>query len=268
LSTFVDSAAARAGVDTHVVADMLTNQGIREWLPASQAAALRIKRVTFHGFKDRSTHPHRDPFEFSWEVPSGVSALATNENFAGKTSVIEVIRWLLSGRSSVDGWVFARLDGAELEFSVGDQIFTVQVDRREGGLSGQLMLDGSMVRSFDGETFEQVMEELLLPRLGLEQIGTFQRGAGSARGAVTQSGWPLLIEALCVRPSELGTVIGGVSILAGQLLQVHLALPWHDTLLQGRAALGEAKQIEGDSRNALLAQAEVQPPQRMRPAKN
>lgn len=253
----MDSVADRAGVDRDVVAKTLADQGIREWLPASPAAPLRIERIAFEGFKDLSSQPQGEQFRFSWEVPGGVSALASNENFAGKTSVIEIIRWLLSGRSAVDGWVFDRLANAELAFSIGDQAFTVKVERHEGDLSGQLMLGGDQVRPFDGETFGQVMEELLLPRLGLERIGMFQRGSGSSRGAVTQSGWPLLIEALCVRPSELGTLIGGVGNLAGQLLQVYLALPWYDTLLQARAALGEAKQIEGDARSALLAQAEV-----------
>lgn len=249
--------SGRAGVDSDVVAETLADHGIREWLPASPAAPLRIERIAFEGFKDLSSKPHGEPFRFSWEVPDGVSALASNENFAGKTSVIEIIRWLLSGRSAVDGWVFDRLANAELVFSIADQRFTVEVDRREGDLFGQLLLDGSQVRPFDGETFGQVMEELFLPRLGLQRIGTFQRGAGSTRGTVTQSGWPLLIEALCVRPSELGTLIGGVGNLAGQLLQVYLALPWYDALLQARAALGEAKQIEGDARNAFRAQAEV-----------
>jgi hypothetical protein len=257
LTTFADSVAARAGVHPDVVAETLAAHGIREWLPASMAAPLRIERVAFEGFKDLSSQPPGEQFEFSWDVPDGVSALASNENFAGKTSVIEIIRWLLSGRSAVDRWVFDRLTSAQLVFSIGDQKFTVAVERRGDGLAGQLMLDGNQVRPFDEETFEQIMEELLLPRLGLERIGTFQRGAGSVRGAVTQSGWPLLIEALCVRPSELGTLIGGVGNLAGQLLQVYLALPWYDTLLQARAALGEAKQIEGDTRKALLAQAEV-----------
>jgi hypothetical protein len=257
LSVFVDSVAARARVDSDVVVETLADQGIREWLPASPAAPLRVERISFEGFKDLSSQPQGEPFNFSWEVPGGVSALASNENFAGKTSVIEIIRWLLSGRSAVDSWVFDRLASAELVFSIGDQTFTVEVKRREGGLSGRLMLGGDQVRPFDEETFGQVMEELLLSRLGLERIGTFQRGAGSSRGAVTQSGWPLLIEALCVRPSELGTLIGGVGNLAGQLLQVYLALPWYDTLLQARAALGEAKQIEGDARSALLAQADV-----------
>jgi hypothetical protein len=120
-----------------------------------------------------------------------------------------------------------------------------------------LLHDRDQVRTFDEESFEQVMEQLFLPRLGLERMGTFQRGAGSTRGKVTQSGWPLLIEALHVRPSELGTLIGGVPILAGSLLQVYLALPWYDTLLQARAASGESKQAEGDQRDALTAQSEA-----------
>jgi hypothetical protein len=257
MSEYANAVAARAGVEPVAAEEILAARGIREWVPAAPPARLRIERISFSGFKDISGDIPEEPFSFEWDVPRGVSALASNNNSAGKTSVIEIIRWLLSGRSSVDNWVFARVREAQLIFSLGGRTFTVAVQRDDPGLSGRLLLGDEEVRRLSDDSFEPVLEELMLAQLGLERIGTFQRGRGSERGKVTESGWPFLIDALYVRPSELATVIGGVSTLAGQLLQVYLALPWYDTLLQARAAASEASQAAGDVRKSAEAQAGV-----------
>jgi hypothetical protein len=257
MSDFIAAVAERADLPEEAVREVMIDRGIREWLPGVPAAPLRITHVEFTGFKDLDGEVPRDPFRFAWDVPDGVSALASLTNSVGKTSAIEIIRWLLSGRSAVDAWVFARVRQAKLVFSIDDRVFTVEVERDDHSLAGSLKLEEKEVRRFDDSSFETVMEELLLPPLGLERIAMFQRGAGSTRGKVTESGWPFLIDALFVRPSELSTVIGGVSTLAGQLLQVYLALPWYDTLLQLRAASSESSQADTDARNAHKAQVQV-----------
>ena len=257
MSEYTEAVAVRAKTTASEVERVMAERGIREWLPTAAAPPLRVNRVAFSGFKDITEEPPTDDFTFEWDVPDGVSALASDGNSVGKTSVIEVIRWLLSGRSSVDNWVFARIREAELAFSIDGRSFSVEVQRDGAKLAGRLLLAGEEIRRFDEQSFESVMEELLLHGLGLERIGTFQRGPGSDRGKVAGAGWPFLIDALYVRPSELGTVIGGVGVQAGTLLQVYLALPWFDTLLQVRAALGEATQAQTDARNAKTAEAQV-----------
>lgn len=257
MSEFVDAVAARAGVTADTVANILAAHEIREYLPAAPAARLRVQRITFSGTKRLMHGSTGESFEFGWDVPDGVSGLASTGNSAGKTSVIEMVRWLLTGRSHVDKWVFERVRLAALEFTIDGQAFAVEVERDPAGLSGLLSAGDAVLRTFDQAGFEGVMDELLLARLGLDRIPVFSRRPGSSRGRVDESGWPLLADALHVRPSELSTVIGGVAVRANQMLQVYLALPWYDTLLQVRAAAAMAQQAAGDAEQALLAQDRV-----------
>ncbi|MFB9830814.1 hypothetical protein [Actinoallomurus acaciae] len=171
--------------------------------------------------------------------------------------MVEIIRWLLTGRSAVDNWVFERIRRASLEFRLDGQPFTVDVTLDGRGMSGRLSQRSDVLRTFDQRSFETVMEELLLPRLGLDRISVFQRASGSERGSVIEAGWTLLSDGLHVRPSELSSVIGGVPVRAAQMLQVYLALPWYDTLLQVRAALGAVRQQNRDVEQATQAEHEV-----------
>jgi hypothetical protein len=118
MSGFIDAVAARANVESDTVEAVLADRGVREWLPGPPPARLRIRQIRFGGFKDPHADPPAEPFEFCWDVPDGVSALASAGNFAGKTSAIEMVRWLLSGRSEVDKWVFERVAEATLQFTL------------------------------------------------------------------------------------------------------------------------------------------------------
>jgi hypothetical protein len=253
----LDAVAERAHVDPDSTSAILAEHGIREYLPAAPAARLRIQHIRFSGLKNLQTDPPSESFEFALKIPDGVSALARAGNSAGKTSVIEIIRWLLTGGSAVDKWVFKRVREAALTFTVDGQQFNVEVEYDGADLTGHLLGRGEVLRTFDQRSFEGVMEELLLPRLGLDRISVFQRAKGSTRGKITEAGWPFLSDCLHVRPSELSTVVGGVAQRAGQILQVYLALPWYDTLLQARAAASASRQETKDIEQAAKAQEDI-----------
>ncbi|WP_329427024.1 hypothetical protein OG339_42870 [Streptosporangium sp. NBC_01495] len=246
MSDFLEKVASAADATPEVAATILADHGIRESIPSAPAAELRVREVNFSGFKNQNTDQPTDPFNFNWTIPGRVSAIASRGNSAGKTSVIEVIRWLLSGRSSVDNWVFERIQRASVKFLLDEEELAVEVDKDGPRLIGNLSLNGRVIRNFNEKSFESVMEQLMLPRLGLERIDTFQKFPRSERGKITSAGWPLLIDALHVRPSELSNVIGGVAQKAGLLLQVYVSPPWFDTLLQARAVVAISRQASTD----------------------
>jgi hypothetical protein len=250
MTDFFDAVAARAGQTPEEVRTALARHGVLSYTPRGTAARLRLARLEFSGFKDPDGDPPAEAFEFQWELREGVQALASVRNSVGKTSVLEVCRWMLTGRErhtvgGLDPRVRAMLHHVRLEFRLGDETCAVDIDTASERAPGRLEVGGQHI-GFTSDTMADVVGTLMLDRLRLERMAHFTHPGGSSRGTVAEHGWPLLSGALVVGPSHLEAVIGTVPTEAGRVLQVYLALPWYETLTQARTARNALNQKLGD----------------------
>jgi hypothetical protein len=259
MSDYVSAVAKRAKVPVDEAREILARHRVTAYSPRGRGERIVLTRLWFAGVKDPDSG--EKPFEFEWHMREGVQAVASAGNSAGKTSVLEICRWMLTGRDrhtvgGLDPRVRAMLHRVRLEFRIGDDEASVEVDARAGEGHGTLSVGRSQL-PFTSETMEDVLGALLLDRLRLQSTSQFQRGAGSVRGSVTEHGWPLLSGALLVAPTHLGAVLGTVPNEAGRVLQVYMALPWYETLAQARSAHTFAKQAADDRRRAASAEDDV-----------
>src|SRR5664280_2403511 len=89
------AAGARASEeDTRAVLDAF---GITPNPTFGVAHQLLLEHVGFRGTK--VIHDVATPFDFEWDLGPGLFCLAGDRNLIGKTSVLEVIRWAIRGRS-------------------------------------------------------------------------------------------------------------------------------------------------------------------------
>jgi hypothetical protein len=182
---------ARVGVD--VVETVLKANAV-SLVPVPPAQrALDVRRLSFSGVRSRTQWD--GPFEATFEFSDGVTALITNENLRGKSSVLELITWALRGsprglRADVRLW-FERI---VLEYSVNGVPMAVVLTKEETGFVADILRapDADLLSAaLSGETsaesvsfiatrlseseFKEHQDQLMMTLLSLEPITNFQK---------------------------------------------------------------------------------------------
>ncbi len=123
--------ARRCGLPVDEVEFVLRDAGLRPPQGGGKPHQLRVIRVDFAGFMPEGDG--RRPFTFTWDPPGAIGALATTgRNQAGKSSVLEVLRWAIRGRSRMKEDVRHWIRQVLVEIDIDDERLCV-VFRVEGG---------------------------------------------------------------------------------------------------------------------------------------
>lgn len=197
------------------------------------------------------------PFSWSWEPQSGVNGVGSGRNLRGKSTVLNVLMWALSGRCAnfqvdsrkwikhvaVDWLIGAETVRVEFDAANGHAVGTVGVVTTVGGVD-----QTRVVGRFDGEEeFEGVMGSVMMTRLRLEEIPMWT----SDREVVHR--WPAYASAFAVRAENLDPVVGNVTVLGIRMLQMFVGTDWGPALAATQAAL---KEVEAQ-RSAAQAKAQA-----------
>ncbi len=241
MTDFIEAVAERASVDGERVTEVLAAHGIEAWTPPPPPGRLTVLNVMFSGIKDGL--PYKP---FAWETSTGVWALGTVDNSAGKTTVLNVIRWLLSGRERVDDGARAMIDHAELIVEVAEERCEIVVDGARGAVIGTVAVGAAAPISFTNRTFESTMSSIMLERLGLERLVGWQKYPGSEDGQAVKYDWASLLPGLFVPEAAYTVVLGDQPLGAGRLLQMFVGLPWYSTREAIRAAISALAQADRD----------------------
>lgn len=233
-ATFVEAVAARCGRATDEVTRVLTSSHIPlNHIPATPHR-LRVTRLMFEGTKMGVTNP--GPFRFEQAFGDGVWALVSERNEAGKSSVMEIIVWVLRGEPRSGGLqedVHQWITRVELDGTIDGQGFAVEFDMDDGQPTGTLR-SGTWHVDFAGDhDFHEHMSDFMMDRLGL---ATFQ-GWQSDVGRVTQ-GWNTYTTTLYFPRDAMSAVIGTTvqAGLAARLLLLFVGVPWSETYLACQTA--------------------------------
>ena len=243
--SFADAVAERARHALSAVETVLADYGIEPQPTVAAPVSLIVTRVKFSGVKSREGHDD-EPFEFERDLGPGLWAVASeSSNLAGKTSVLLVIRWALTGRSHLTDDVFSWIEAVELDGQVGSTAFAIQFTKGPDGVAGALRSGDAILGEFDSTNFEEVVDGFFLDRLRLDATPFWQGRAGGQddEGDRRRFGWASYFPALHLRPENLGQVLGD-QMMGGQpgaLMQVFLGLPWARTAASARVARNELR---------------------------
>lgn len=257
---WLNAIAVKAGVDSSRVQEVIELRRIHPSPVLPSPRRLLLKKISFSGTKDQVADA--GPFNFVWDkLDCGFWAMMTESNLRGKSSVIEVVRWLLRGRPSsnlqedVKRWITS----ASLEFRLDETLYkiTVHVGPEITGELSRLEADAvQKMAEFTGELeFEAVMADFFMQELSLETVANWHSSSGEDGGKAVLHGWPALSGVMFVG-TDYSSLLGDIGAATGvplRLMQMYLGLPWVSTLSAGRVAQLAVKsdQVAKEKRRAL-----------------
>ncbi|WP_143532119.1 hypothetical protein [Saccharothrix sp. ALI-22-I] len=208
---------------------------------------LRVEEIEFSGVKrlrqpdaDVTELTIREPFKFSWCMGPGLYVVGSHENLRGKSTVLEVIRWALRGRSRLAEDVRSWLEHVRVVFMVGEEHvivdFAVHAGRPQGTVrrenpsgSGQVEL----ARFDDEDAFEQAMDAVMMTRLHLQRIAAWQEDQA------IEHAWTAYSGALSISSRGLDFLLGDIAYsgMASRLLQMFVGAAWAASRAQAATAV-------------------------------
>lgn len=235
-TSFPDAVAARCGAPVREVTRILAEVHV----PTSDGVAsphrLRIGRLSFTGQKAGALD---DTIDFDHEFTTGLWAISSDKNDAGKTSLLEIIMWCLRGQPKrLQDDVKLWLDTVALEGTVDNEDFIVSFEIVDGAPIGSLVC-GADTRPFASEAaFADTMSQFMMERLGFDAFTLWVEGQGHATHR-----WPSFSTVLYLPREAEGSVIGDKpgSGVAQRLVQLFVGTPWARTYSACQAAVNEAK---------------------------
>jgi hypothetical protein len=192
---------------------------------------LRVLEVAFSGVKclerregdSTAVTVVPEPFEFSWSMGPGLYVVGSHENLRGKSSVLEVIRWALRGRSRLQDDARSWLADVRVVFQVNEEHVVVEFAVRDGRPEGAVHREDSsgggrvqLARFSTEDAFEQAMDTVMMTRLHLQRIAAWQEEQA------VEHAWVAYAGALSISSNGLEYLLGDVqySGMASRLLQM------------------------------------------------
>lgn len=221
-------------------------------------ARLRVHRLHVTGTKHYSQTPgvqtkpaemKTAPINLNWTPGNGVNGVGSEANLRGKSSVLHLTMWALTGRSHLQADVVSWVDHVDAEFHVDGVPLHVEFDVTDGAPVGQVeqqLPSGgrTVLGTFAGEAeFESVMGSVMLERLRLDAISVF------SNGVETEHAWPSYAAALTVHADKLDPIVGNENTLKTRILQMFVGTRWAAVDAQVATALNSLT-FEQDERKA------------------
>ncbi|QDT45680.1 hypothetical protein Pan241w_58070 [Gimesia alba] len=227
-------------------------------IQASPVAAapkhLLLKELRFSG--DKVGVEGEGPFEFKWlNLEQGLWGIVSDKNLKGKTSVFEMIRWLLKGQSSshfqddVKNWIRK----ASLCFCIDEIDYEVQFENEEElrGKLSRISKDGKKrkIGSFcSEEEYADTMSDFFMRQFSIDAIPIY-KNKQEGGGTTTLHDWQAIAGVMFIG-TNYDTLLGELPFATGlppKLLQIFLGLPWVSTHTAINAYLRECiREIEDD----------------------
>lgn len=262
---WVQSIADRAKKDVSQVESVLASRYIVPTPVLASPRRLMLVEIAFSGVKDGVSDD--GPFEFIWnDLGHGLWAMLTDQNLRGKSSIMEIIRWLIRGKQSsnlqddVRRWVH----DARLRFLLDDVEHEVCAQTK-GGVTGSLKRlsssggEPSTLAIFSSESeFEEVMADFFMRALAMEAITNWRDSNNDDKvGQAIAHGWVAFSGAMFIG-TNYDVLLGDMPVetgLSGRLMQMYLGLPWVSTLASAKSSLKAVQNAaELKSRQRALGQ--------------
>lgn len=242
--------ATRASVKTSVVEGILSAHRIQPSPVLAQPRRLILREIEFSGEKDGVANA--GTFAFSWApLDRGLWAILSDHNLRGKSTIIEVVRWMIRGRPSsnlqddVRRWIHNIrlsfcLDSDEYEIVAetrGEPIGSLRRVRTPSATDGKHGI--TVLASFSTENeFEAVMADFFMRAFSMDPISSWRQGTKEEGQSITHS-WVAFSGAMFIG-TNYDVLLGDMPVTTGltsRLMQMYLGVPWVSTLAATKTAL-------------------------------
>ncbi|AJY71052.1 large ATP-binding protein [Geobacter sulfurreducens] len=243
---WLQSIADRAKTGISQVESVLASRHIVPTPVLASPRRLMLVEIAFSGIKDGVSDD--GPFEFSWnDLGHGLWAMLTDQNLRGKSSIMEIVRWLIRGRqpSNLQEDVRRWVHDARLRFLLDDVEHEVCAQTKVGvtGSLKRLSSSGgvpSTLAIFSSESeFEEVMADFFMRALAMESITNWRDSNNDDKlGQAITHGWVAFSGAMFIG-TNYDVLLGDMPVetgLSGRLMQMFLGLPWVSTLAAAKSA--------------------------------
>lgn len=233
----------RGSVPTQDVETILREAGVSTSATVPSPVRLRVLEVLFSGEK-RLEAPDgtvtKEPFDFSWMLGPGLYVVGSHDNLHGKSSVLEIIRWALRGRSRVQADVQSWLRHVRVVFQVNDEHVVVDFDVVDSEARGSVYQEDAarsgrveLARFGTAEAFETAMDSVMMDRLHLQPIASW------VEDQAVEHAWPSYAGALSISSRGLEQLLGDVFFggMASRLLQMFVGAAWAASRAQAATAV-------------------------------
>jgi hypothetical protein len=268
---WVQAIARRAVIDSNRVESILAAHHISPSPVLPSPRRLLLVRIAFSGVKDKVGRG--EPFSFDWsDLDHGLWAILSDQNFRGKSTILEVVHWLLRGRptSNLQDDVRRWIHDASVSFLLDDVEHEVSIEAR-GELRGSLIRRGKnsnqvLLAEFQTEDeFEAVMADFFMSALSMDAITSWQSSTSNDddAGRAVSHGWAAFSGAMFIG-TNYETLLGNMPVASGlnpRLIQMYVGVPWVSTLAASQS-VQRAGQNSLEARSRKQAQAEESKRQR------
>jgi hypothetical protein len=221
-----------------LVREILSRYNIRQSPNIGNPRRLIISRIQFSGTKSGKC---TEAFKFDFKnLKAGLFGVISDRNFRGKTSTLEIVRWLLRGKSSskLQNGVKSWISDASLEFLIDNKSYQVQLSQTSQSLFGKLVerLDESqsieISRFASEDEFETCMSDFMMRQLTLDITSAWRKSEDQDEsGSPVFHDWSALSGVLFIG-SSYEALFGDLVLdgLNNRLMNMYLGLPWIPTL--------------------------------------
>jgi hypothetical protein len=258
---WIESIASKSKRTADDVRQVLERYNIKPRAEIAIPRRLTIRSVAFKGQKSVSA---QTPIDFEWtDLGPGLHAILSGRNLRGKTTLLSIMRWCLTGRRSLPSEMKEWFATVSLRFTLDERSYEVR-------LSDAVKSEGKLVR-FDEEReipvrvfasedeFEEVMSAFFMSELGLERLTNHTVRDG--KSVDQDHDWPWLSTAMTIEPDP-GALFGSTPLAAMPLrmMQMFVGMPLVGTRNDLTAVVGrlshETRQAD-EMRKRVRTQAEA-----------
>lgn len=264
---FLTAVTAKSGRPSDAVEAVLEKYGLREPTLIPTPVSITLRKLAFSGIRlVEDGQGEKEGFTFTWDkLEPGLWLIGSDRNSAGKTSLVEIMRWLLRGSptSALPAGIKDMLRNATLEFDVGEARHRITLDLADSFQAElfELRAGGSSLLRFrvdQPKQFEAAMSDFMMTALGLDPIVAWKKAANpDVEGYQFAHGWPALMGAFHIG-TNYGALLGEETWdgLQPRMLSMFAGFP-HASLVNRIAVLQKAvvQTADGEGR-ARLAVAE------------
>lgn len=236
-SDWLSAVAKQSKEEPKLVLEVLSRYNIRQSPSIGKPRRLLISKIQFSGKKSGNQN---DFFKFEFQdLMPGLWGLISDRNLRGKTSVLEIVRWLLRGKSSnklqdgVKSWIAE----ASLDFQIDTTKYTIYLIQTDEGISGRLIenLEKSEpleISCFASDyEFEACMSDFMMRQLSLDILTAWRKGTDQYElGKIVSHDWSAISGVLFIG-GDYQAIFGDLITdgLNNRLMKMYLGLPWIPT---------------------------------------
>jgi hypothetical protein len=263
-TNLLDQIATRARCTPEQAKGVLDSFGVNLHATVPTPRSITLRRLKFSGVKAGTAWD--GPFDTEFEFETGVTALVTEANLRGKSTVLELLTWLLRGtprrlRSDVRPWLHVvtleyAINGVPLATRLSDHdgAFRADVWTADDALSLEQAVDAGYASSairvlaggLDEVEFAAYQQAMMLERMSLEPITNWQKFPGSEDGRPQVNGWPAYFGAIYLPDANSDVLLGDVAMagLPARLLQLFCNVPLMSAYIKCRTLQRQVGQDE------------------------